>query len=171
MGFQFFIRVSANYFYSPLLFIYANGFLLLTVDYVVLLIYPKNSWPNDGFVHTTPLFPGENVRQLAGTTKRWLWNAGLQAGHTGEVPASSACHRRDCSHELILLTEEGTQNNTLSHKNARLLILLLGSSMKEQENSSVTCLCDEMKYGYSQIGKEIRNILNKALKIFNTFPN
>lgn len=49
---------------------------------------------------------------------------GLQAGHTGEVPASSACHRHDCSHELILLTEEGIQNDTLSYKNARLLILL-----------------------------------------------
>ena len=61
----------------------------------------------------------------------------LRGGQTGKVAASSACHKHDCSHKVILLTEEGTQNDTHCYKNATLLILLLGSRMKEKENGSV----------------------------------
>ena len=61
--------------------------------------------------------------------------AGLRRGQTGKVLASSACHKHDCSHEVILLTEEGIQNDTPSCKNAVLLILLLGSRMKEMEKA------------------------------------
>lgn len=52
---------------------------------------------------------------------------GLRGGQTGKVCASSACHKHDCSHERILLTEEGMQSDTLRSKNAALLILLLGT--------------------------------------------
>lgn len=62
---------------------------------------------------------------------------GLRGGQTGKVLASSACHKHDCSHKVILLTEEGIHNDTLCYKNATLLILLLGSRMKEKENSAV----------------------------------
>lgn len=71
-------------------------------------------------------------QQNTGCEMEELWG-----GQTGKVLASSACHKHDCSHKVILLTEEGIQNDTLRYKNAMLLILLLGSRMKERENSSV----------------------------------